>query len=159
MAILHFTSSSLISVAKDSAARRTRISCWRDSVVKMQKNLIATDSVYSSFSLCPCGRRHSLGEATTPFLPISPSYASRASVSYSSVGCFPISVLSKFNQFLGFLLNPRRERFVMKKCPSLDIITLLGRVEQIASSKARLVFRALWLVQDFRDGKIRERGQ
>ncbi|XP_024006897.1 methyltransferase-like protein 7B isoform X2 [Eutrema salsugineum] len=73
MAILHLSTSSLISTITNSRRRTIRAS--RDSV-RTQKNLIKTDSV-SSFSLCTCGRRHFLGAMTSmPFLPISPSFAS-----------------------------------------------------------------------------------
>ncbi|CAG7904179.1 unnamed protein product [Brassica rapa] len=74
MAILNFTPASRFPVNIDSA-RRTRV---RGSVIKMQKSLITTDPhppASPGFSLCTCGRKHFLGEATTPFLPISPSYA------------------------------------------------------------------------------------
>ncbi|KAJ0241304.1 hypothetical protein HA466_0217220 [Hirschfeldia incana] len=72
MAILNLAPSSMFPLTIDSA-RRTRV---RGSVIKMQKSLITTDHPAShGFSLCTCGRKHFLGEATTPFLPISPSYA------------------------------------------------------------------------------------
>ncbi|XP_010511992.1 PREDICTED: methyltransferase-like protein 7A isoform X2 [Camelina sativa] len=71
MAILHFSSSSPIFSTIIHSPRR-KIRALRDSD-KTHKNLITTDFV-SSFSLCPCGRRHFLG--AMPLLPISPSHAS-----------------------------------------------------------------------------------
>ncbi|KAG7589519.1 S-adenosyl-L-methionine-dependent methyltransferase [Arabidopsis suecica] len=77
MAILHFSSSSLISTIIHSPRRKIR--ALQDSI-KTQKNLITTDSV-SSFSFCTCGRKHFIGAMTSiPFLPISPSSASTSTV-------------------------------------------------------------------------------
>ncbi|KAG7586425.1 S-adenosyl-L-methionine-dependent methyltransferase [Arabidopsis thaliana x Arabidopsis arenosa] len=82
MTILHCTPSSPISVniLDSPQRRRTTIRCS----VKIPKNILnATDSGSSKFSLCPCGRRHFLGEATTttPFLPIPPSHAAQTNSS------------------------------------------------------------------------------
>ncbi|XP_010511993.1 PREDICTED: methyltransferase-like protein 7B [Camelina sativa] len=83
MMILHCTPSSPISVnilKSSPLTRRTTVRCS----VKIQKNILnAIDSGSSKFSLCPCGRKHFLGEptTTTPFLPISPSHASQSSSS------------------------------------------------------------------------------
>ncbi|VVA94611.1 unnamed protein product [Arabis nemorensis] len=77
MAILQMSPSSLVSTIT-SYSQRGKIRASRDSF-KTQKNLVTTESV-SSFSLCPCGRRHFLGAMSSmPFLPISPSYASGSS--------------------------------------------------------------------------------
>ncbi|CAA7019530.1 unnamed protein product [Microthlaspi erraticum] len=73
MAILHLSLSSLTSTITYSAASQ-------DSDRTRKKNLITKDSV-SSFSLCPCGRRHFLGAVTSlPFLPVSSSYSSSSSM-------------------------------------------------------------------------------
>ncbi|XP_006302462.2 methyltransferase-like protein 7B [Capsella rubella] len=87
MMILHCKPSSPISVniLESSPPQRRRPTTIRCSA-KIQKSILnsSTDPGFSKFSLCPCGRKHFLGEpttTTTPFLPISPSHASQSSSS------------------------------------------------------------------------------
>lgn len=182
MAILQFSPSSLISSMTFSPRRK--IMALSDSG-KTQKNLITTDYV-SSFSLCPCGRRHFLGLGAMPFLPISPSYASGSSASTSMVSS-PDSTFCSFLLFFfvwvetGFTVywinmsnlisawcrikktsNVRTLGFIWKlmKDASSNHLNhfILGRYEKISSFKARLVWGIFRVVYEYRYGIVRERG-
>ncbi|CAE5963564.1 unnamed protein product [Arabidopsis arenosa] len=62
-----------------------RVSCvsYSNDDPALHTFLTDLDSGSSKFSLCPCGRRHFLGDATTttPFLPIPPSHAAQTNSS------------------------------------------------------------------------------